>query len=218
MSKLLLGVKNVILFIVLGFNILFLIKCGIESYKQILYLFLFIVIIFTSIKDFIKKDQIIYNKKYNLLSIFALSIMLIIFTRCFYDPMFIRDKDFISIVFSGADNEWKYSALYVSQNYIYFIIMIASLIVYRFINKSNKEFPYSYISVLCFVLSVCSILPTFINLSETYKSIIFLIYTIILVGVEIEELIRNNGKKKEWIIYFSFVFNLLAFLSFIINR
>lgn len=208
MNKILLWIKNTLLLILFTIVLFVFFK-----YTNIFYLLLLLfILIVLSIIDIIKKRSILDDKLYNGISILCLLSIMLVLIKYF-------DSN-ISILFKYNLAFYDYYIPFIEQNKLYFIISLFGLIIYHFINNykfNNKVNDYSFLSKICFILSILSIYPTLINLVITNKLIIYLLFTIIIFLIEIEELIRNNGKKKELIIYISFMFNMFAFISFFIK-
>lgn len=103
------------------------------------------------IKDIIKKNKIIYDKKFNILTIIALSIICIILLRSLIDTHFLCNNLSLKNIIdsyqtaqygyaSGYDDLWEWFG-YINQNMKYFISLIILLLIYRKINiekKTNK--------------------------------------------------------------------------------
>ena len=106
---------------------------------------------------------------------------------------------------------------YLSQNMIYFIGLILLLLIYRKINMEKQESKYNSITISCLIISIISIIPSLQCLSGDINHFKYLAFTIILLGIEIYRLIKDNNKKREWPIYISWIFNTLALISIIVN-
>ena len=103
------------------------------------------------IKDIIKKNKIIYDKKFNVLTIIALSIIIIILLRSLIDTHFLCNNLSLKNIIdsyqtaqygyaSGYNDSWEWFG-YINQNMKYFISLIILLLIYRKINiekKTNK--------------------------------------------------------------------------------
>ena len=67
------------------------------------------------------------------------------------------------------------------------------------------------------IISIISIIPTINCFTGDINPYKYLIFTIIILGIEIFFLIKDNNKKREWPIYISWLFNLFALISIIVN-
>lgn len=216
MNKILTITKNILLILNILFLILFCNKIYFEGSSMFLYTCILVFTTFISIKDLIQKNNI--NNKYNLLFIVVELFQILIFVRALYDPAFIynstKHMELIKSFPDYLDNYKMINLWYLSQNLIYLIAMLVMLFIYREINiKERKPSKYSLISIVCMFISIATIIPTIECLNNQFDKLPYLLFTIILVGIEVFELIRNNHKKKEWIIYVSFLFNLFALIS-----
>lgn len=226
MNKILTIIKNLLLLLNLILMIIFIkvipyTEPGMVIYQSVL-VFTFII----SIKDIIQKNEI--NKKYNILFIISELIVIFIYIRAFCDQGFIYNSSkYMKGITetSSLIDEYRYVILnYLNQNSIYLITMLVLLYIYRRCNikfhsihlKERILKNYSVISIICMLISICTIIPTFECFADEFPKLPYLIFTIILLGIEIFELIRNNHKKREWIIYVGFLFNMLAIISIII--
>ena len=200
----------------------------ITVYKEIgisllIYLIELITLIIINIKDEIKKNKIRNSATYNTLSIITLAIIIFIFMRTLYDPLLINNsKEYINelIEEQNSYNESKkiYNMLYLYQNIIYFIILFILLFTYRKINMEKQESKYHWVTLLCLVIRITSTIPSIeVLYSNSYNVITYGIINIILIGTEIYRLIKDNHKKNEWPIYISWLFNLFAIISIIVN-
>ncbi len=216
MNKILTITKNILLILNILLLILFCNKIYFEGFSMFLYTCILVFTTFISIKDLIQKNNI--NDKYNLLFIVVELFQILIFIRALYDPAFIynssKHMEIIKNFNEYLDNYKMINFWYLSQNLIYFMVMLSLLFIYREINiKTRKPSKYSLISVVCMFISIATIIPTLECLNNQIDKIPYLLFNIILLGVEIFELIRNNHKKREWILYVAFLFNLFAFIS-----
>lgn len=226
MNKLLFVFKNILILIFMFFNISFLFgynfnnivaQYGLGDFYLIYIVYLLVLILYftISVMDIFTKSKTNNDNKYNLVCILALTIMSLVFIRGLYGTSFVIFDAFYrgGIYEENVANVSR--TLFLLQNCIYFIIILISLCLYHHINKQILS-KYNFISLICLLVSIISIIPTCSNLESSSKSIPYLIFTILLVGIEIWRLIKDNGKKREWIIYVSFLFNLFAFISFFI--
>ena len=188
----------------------------------IIFLTLFSLTLILTIKDYIKKNKIQKDKTYLLIQIISLSIISFIFIRTLYDKSFIyNSKQYVNEFLLNHPNEQdtlkQYNVLYLYQNMFYFIILLLLCLIYRKINMEKQETKYNTITIICLVLSIISVIPSLQCLSGDIKSFKYLIFTLILIGIEIYRLIKDNHKKIEWPIYLSWLFNLFALMSIIVN-
>lgn len=202
--------------------ILYTIKNSITGQSYFVFLSIYVLYILLNIKDIIKKNAINQNKKYNMLQIIVLLIMILIFARTLYDPTFIvnSQKNLVQLKKIGIEylDEVQYQPIfYLSQNMIYFIGLILLLLIYRKINMEKQESKYNSITISCLIISIISIIPSLQCLSGDINHFKYLAFTIILLGIEIYRLIKDNNKKREWPIYISWIFNTLALISIIVN-
>jgi len=202
--------------------ILYTIKNSITGQSYFVFLSIYVLYILLNIKDIIKKNAINQNKKYNMLQIIVLLIMILIFVRTLYDPTFIvnSQKNLVQLKKIGIEylDEVQYQPIfYLSQNMIYFIGLILLLLIYRKINMEKQESKYNSITISCLIISIISIIPSLQCLSGDINHFKYLAFTIILLGIEIYRLIKDNNKKREWPIYISWIFNTLALISIIVN-
>lgn len=202
--------------------ILYTIKNSITGQSYFVFLSIYVLYILLNIKDIIKKNAINQNKKYNMLQIIVLLIMILIFVRTLYDPTFIvnSQKNLVQLKKIGIEylDEVQYQPIfYLSQNMIYFIGLILLLLIYRKINMEKQESKYNSITISCLIISIISIIPSLQCLSGDINHFKYLAFTIILLGIEIYRLIKDNNKKREWPIYISWIFNTLELISIIVN-
>ena len=191
--------------------ILYTIKNSITGQSYFVFLSIYVLYILLNIKDIIKKNAINQNKKYNMLQIIVLLIMILIFARTLYDPTFIvnSQKNLVQLKKIGIEylDEVQYQPIfYLSQNMIYFIGLILLLLIYRKINMEKQESKYNSITISCLIISIISIIPSLQCLSGDINHFKYLAFTIILLGIEIYRLIKDNNKKREWPIYISWIF------------
>ena len=202
--------------------ILYTIKNSITGQSYFVFLSIYVIYILLNIKDINTKNAINQNKKYNMLQIIVLLIMILIFVRTLYDPTFIvnSQKNLVQLKKIGIEylDEVQYQPIfYLSQNMIYFIGLILLLLIYRKINMEKQESKYNSITITCLIISIISIIPSLQCLSGDINHFKYLAFTIILLGIEIYRLIKDNNKKREWPIYISWIFNTLALISIIVN-
>lgn len=216
MNKILTTIKNILLILNVLFLILFCNKIYFEGFNMFLYSCILVFTIIISFKDIIQKNEL--SNKYNVLFIATEIIVIFIFLRALYDPAFIfnssKHMEMIKNTNDNLDNYKMINFWYLSQNLMYFITMLILLFAYREINiKSKKTSKYSLISVICMFISIGTIITTLECFNNQIDKIPYLLFNIILLGIEIFELIKNNHKKREWILFIAFLFNLFAFIS-----
>ena len=198
------------------------IKNDITGQSYFIFLSIYLLYIILNIKDIIKKNKINENKKYNLLQIISLLIMIFIFLRTLYDPSFlINSSKYKSILkelgegyFEEAQDQ---TILYLLQNIPYFIGLLILSLIYRKINMEHQESKYNAITLTTLLLSIVSIIPTINCFTGDINPYKYLIFTIIILATEIFFLIKDNNKKREWPIYISWLFNLFALIAIIVN-
>ena len=198
------------------------IKNDITGQSYFIFLSIYLIYIILNIKDIIKKNTINENKKYNLLQIISLLIMIFIFLRTLYDPSFLINSskyaNKLKELGEGYLEEAKdQTILYLIQNIPYFIGLIILSLIYRKINMEHQESKYNTIILTTLLLSIISIIPTINCFTGDINPYKYLLFTIIILGIEIFFLIKDNNKKREWPIYISWLFNLFALISIIVN-
>ena len=198
------------------------IKNDITGQSYFIFLSIYLIYIILNIKDIIKKNKINENKKYNLLQIISLLIMIFIFLRTLYDPSFLINSskyaNKLKELGEGYLEEAKdQTILYLIQNIPYFIGLIILSLIYRKINMEHQESKYNTIILTTLLLSIISIIPTINCFTGDINPYKYLLFTIIILGIEIFFLIKDNNKKREWPIYISWLFNLFALISIIVN-
>lgn len=198
------------------------IKYSITGQSYFIFLSIYLLYIILNIKDIIKKNKINQNKKYNILQIIMLLIMIFIFVRTLYDPSFlINSREYtgkLKELGEGyLDEAQDQTILYLLQNMPYFIGLLILLLIYRKINMEHQESKYNSITLTTLIISIISIIPTINCLTEDINPYKYLIFTLVILGIEILFLIKDNHKKKEWPIYVSWLFNMFAIISIIIN-
>lgn len=224
MNKFLYYLRNIFLLVLIILNVKFIYIHGMINSKFLIYIVIFTILVLLNLKDIVRKNYLNENKIYNLIFIFIELIMIFIFVRALYDSNFIYTnsyyKDIIEKI-SLQSNIYhieeikQINMLYLYQNTIYFIFMLFLLLIYRNFNKNEKldknVAKYSMTSIICLLISL--ILPLFtIQCVGSNLLYLHLIINIILLIIEIYRLIKDNHKKYEWIIYLSFLFNLITFI------
>ena len=81
----------------------------------------------------------------------------------------------------------------------------------------KQESKYNTITLICMLLSIISTIPSLQCLTGDINPIKYLLFTLILIGVEVYRLIKDNHIKREWPIYVSWIFNMFAIISIIVN-
>ena len=190
--------------------------------EYIIFLALFSLTLTITIKDYIKKNKIQKDKTYQLITIISLSIISFIFIRTLYDKSFVyNSKQYVEEYLKNNPTEIdflkQYNVLYLYQNMIYFITLLSLTLIYRKINMKKQESKYNTTTLICMLLSIISIIPSLQCLTGDINPIKYLLFTLILIGVEIYRLIKDNHKKREWPIYISWIFNTFALTSIIVN-
>ena len=147
MNKFLNTIKIILIGIFIYFKIHFNNNFYYTSLFNNTFIILFIIYFILTFKDFIKKDNILNDRKYLILEIIILLIINFIFIRCLYDKSFIyNDKikyyEFLNYLKSinsmDSVNVKNINIFYLDQNIIYFNILYICLLIYRKINKRNK--------------------------------------------------------------------------------
>lgn len=198
------------------------IKNDITGQSYFIFLSIYLLYIILNIKDIIKKNKINENKKYNQLQIISLLIMIFIFLRTLYDPSFLINSSKYTSKLKELGEDFLEEAqnqtiLYLLQNIPYFIGLLILSLIYRKINMEHQESKYNTITLTTLLLSIISIIPTINCFTGDINPYKYLIFTIIILGIEIFFLIKDNKKKKEWPIYLSWLFNTFALISIIVN-
>jgi len=198
------------------------IKNDIIGQSYFIFLSIYLLYIILNIKDIIKKNKIKDNKKYNLLQIISLSIMIFVFIRTLYDPSFLINSSKYANKLKELGEGYLEEAqdqtiLYLLQNIPYFIGLLILSLIYRKINMEHQESKYNTITLTTLLLSIISIIPTINCFTGDINPYKYLLFTIIILGIEIFFLIKDNNKKREWPIYISWLFNLFAVISIIVN-
>ena len=187
-----------------------------------IFISLFTLTLILTLKDYIKKNKIQKDKKYIIISIIYLSIITFILIRTLYDKSFIyNSKQYVEEYLKNNPTEIdilkQYNALYFLQNIPYFIGLLLLSLTYRKINMEHQKSKYNTITLTTLIISIISIIPTINCLSGDINPYKYLIFTLIILGIEIFFLIKDNHKKREWPIYISWLFNTFALISIIVN-
>ena len=148
MNKALNIIKIILLIILVILNIIVWNKMDYMETGPFMFMFLGVIYILLYLKDIIKKNNVLSNKNYNILSIIILLIMNLIFIRVLTDNHFIfnniayqKEIDNYTTAQYGFAGEYDYfdeMFNYLNQNMKYFILMIILLLTYRKINTTKK--------------------------------------------------------------------------------
>ena len=187
-----------------------------------IFISLFTLTLILTLKDYIRKNKIQKDKKYIIISIIYLSIIIFTLIRTLYDKSFIyNSKQYVEEYLKSNPTEIdilkQYNALYFLQNIPYFIGLLLLSLTYRKINMEQQKSKYNTITLTTLIISIISIIPTINCLSGDINPYKYLIFTLIIIGIEIFFLIKDNHKKREWPIYISWLFNTFALISIIVN-
>ncbi len=187
-----------------------------------IFISLFTLTLILTLKDYIRKNKIQKDKKYIIISIIYLSIIIFTLIRTLYDKSFIyNSKQYVEEYLKSNPTEIdilkQYNALYFLQNIPYFIGLLLLSLTYRKINMEQQKSKYNTITLTTLIISIISIIPTINCLSGDINPYKYLIFTLIILGIEIFFLIKDNHKKREWPIYISWLFNTFALISIIVN-
>jgi len=216
MNKLLVIIKNLLLALNIVLFVMFCNKIYFQTLMMFIYAVLLIFTTLVSLKDLIQKNDA--GNKYNFLYILLLLITNFIILRSLFDTNFIYNSSYHMNILNSLEyyDDFKIiNFMYIYQNLPYFIFMLILLIIYRELNiKERKKSNYSLISIICLIVSIFTIIPTLEIFNNSINiELGYFIFNLMLLSIEVFELVRNNHKKKEWIIYISFIFNLFAFIS-----
>lgn len=131
MSRLLNIIRIVLLVILCLLNIYcFFFDVPIVSWGHVLYLFLLIIIVSVTIKDYIKSNVLNKSIVYNIIFILIFLIMGVILIRTLFDNNLFFNK-YLGDNFSTFI---EFRMLYLKQNMIYFNMMFILVCIYRKIN------------------------------------------------------------------------------------
>lgn len=228
MNKILNIIKILLFILLVILNSIYLSTFGPSASIYIFYLLLLLIFGLLMFKDLIQKNKINNDRMFNLIFIFLELIMIFIFIRALFDQHFIYNSDYyVNLIKKYNNDEFMIMApsdiesiniFYIVQSSGYLCLMLLLILTYRKINLEKKESKYSMVSLTCFYISICTIIPTILYISATLDNVLwFLILNIVLVVTEIYRLICDNHIKREWIIYVSFFFNMAAFIAIFIN-
>ena len=148
MTKVLNIIKIVLLITLIILNIIFWNKMEFTEFGPFMFFVFGIIYIILYLKDIIKKNNIISNRNYNILSIIVLIIINLIFIRALTDNHFLFNnvayqKEIDNYTtkqygFTGGYDDTTEIFNYINQNMKYFILMIILLLTYRKINVTKK--------------------------------------------------------------------------------
>lgn len=227
MDRIVIWIKNILALFLIFLNIKYFKEYGLITFGLIVYLVFFIILMITFFNDNVKSESIKQDKKYNYLFILVEIVLILLFTRTLYDTSFLYNSEYYNdLIKSKITYEYEIQAheiryinfSYLYQNIYFIIAMITLLLVYHKINNPKIQSKYNLISVICLAISICFLLIVLDCISFVGFDIwLYLILNIILVGIEIYKLIKDNHKKREWIIYLSLVFNIIIFVFIVIN-
>ncbi len=146
MTKILQFLKYILLISLIIFNYLTWAKFSLTSLAHVCYLILFIILVITNIKDLLKKNDILNNNTYNILSILIFSIILLILIRALYDPNFFpNNKELINEYLNYSKilniqisaNTLIYNEItsfFIKQNMLFFLPLLSLLLLYHHLN------------------------------------------------------------------------------------
>ncbi|MBQ8892453.1 MAG: hypothetical protein IJ068_06305 [Bacilli bacterium] len=149
MNKFMHIIKIILIFLLVYFQIIFEYKFGYNiNFFKITFIILEIMYIILTIKDLIKKENILKDKKYLILQIIVLIITNLIYIRCLYDKSFIYNNktyylELVNYFKMHNSNENIYlkdiNIYYLHQNFIYFNILFISLLIYHKVNLKEMD-------------------------------------------------------------------------------
>ncbi len=205
-------------------SLLFIKRYGIFTKNIFIYISLIILLII-SIGDI--KLKLKTSLKYNLLFISIMLLTSFLLARSLFDTSLISNsKTHLEIlnnlvITNNISDSYKYISLYYFEQNIYLLLFLYFLIILYHRIENNKlikeRSKYSLSSILCLILNILFSIRTLDLIYEIFNinhfPLLFFVINVILLIVEIVSLVKNNGLKREWPIYLSFVFNLFAFIS-----
>lgn len=155
-----------------------------------IFISLFTLTLILTLKDYIRKNKIQKDKKYIIISIIYLSIIIFTLIRTLYDKSFIyNSKQYVEEYLKSNPTEIdilkQYNALYFLQNIPYFIGLLLLSLTYRKINMEQQKSKYNTITLTTLIISIISIIPTINCLSGDINPYKYLIFTLIILGIEI---------------------------------
>lgn len=190
-------------------------RYGLQFDYFFIYYMVYLAFILVTFGDYIKKNTIQKNRRYNILVLLTFLIISAIFIRALFDKSLLsNNKDYLSkiglisddLVFNDGIN--YYNKFYVEQNLNFFILMLLGLFVYREINLLESTKKYNSISIFCLGITM------FLFSNDFLRSnlIIFILFNIILLVIETWSLIKYNHKRKDWTVYVGWFFNVGAII------
>ena len=196
MNRLLNITKNILILINIILLALLIINYSINT-ELFIYIISFLGILILNLSDL--KDKTKLSNKLNILFIIVEFVVNFLLIRTLLDKsMYYTDSNFIYT-----------NLLYFTQNTFYLVL----LFIYHKI-EIRKSSKYSLISIICLIVNIILIIPTIqCFIGEITNKLLFILCEIILIILEVFSLIKYNGLKKEYIIYISFIFNMLAVIS-----
>ncbi len=148
MTKVLNIIKIFLIIILIILNFIFWNRFDYSEFGPFMFFVFGIIYILLYLKDIIKKNNIISNKNYNILSIIVLLIISLIFIIALTDNHFlfnnisyqkeIDNYQNTQYGFTGGYDDFELFD-YMNQNMKYFILMIILLLTYRRINIQKKN-------------------------------------------------------------------------------
>lgn len=226
MNKILKYTGYLIFIITILLTLLFSVKNEIFNVKILLLYISLIILLIINIRDIKIKRE--YNNRYNILYISVMILTSFILFRSMFDTNIISNSkyysDMINLITQNSKLILGYGeyggALYLSQNVYYLLVLYLCLIIYHKIDTKNTlkhKSKYSISSIICLIISIILLLEILSLLPINHFPLLLFTLNIILLVVEITSLIKNNGIKKEWPIYLSFIFNLFIFIFIIVE-
>lgn len=200
MNRLLNITKNILILINIILLAVLIINYSINT-ELFIYIISFLGILILNLSDL--KDKTKLSNKLNILFIIVEFVVNFLLIRALLDKsMYYTDSNFIYT-----------NLLYFTQNTFYLVLLYICLFIYHKI-EIKKVSKYSLISIICLIVNIILIIPTIqCFIGEITNKLLFILCEIILIILEVFSLIKYNGLKKEYIIYISFIFNMLAVIS-----
>ena len=228
MNKILLWIKNILSLIVLSLVISYIFKFNMTS---LFFVILYIIYLVLNIKDIFKKDKIIYNNTYNIISILNLLLIGFVFLRTFIDQGFIYNSSEYALYLDSIGNNITHidQAMtiiidYINQNMVWLIISLLLILTYRYLNNDHKIKEHYSTTLLLFVISIISIvfsIYTLLIINTRYLdasfAAIYLFMTLCLIGINIYRYIQGKYKGKIWMIISIIALHLIGLITCFIN-
>ena len=149
MNKFLHMTKILLIFLLLYFQFIFEYNFGYNiNFFKITFIVLEIIYFIFNIKDLVKKENIIRNKKYLILQIIVLIVINLIYIRTLYDNNFIYNNkaiytELINYFKTYNSNEYLHlkdiNIYYLHENFVYFTTLFVSLLIYRKLNLKEID-------------------------------------------------------------------------------